>query len=221
MNYTQNKPQNVFNRKALFISSVGLVVAFAAITAISQTEVVNITKSDGPTSLLYVGENPDNVGIGTTTPGSKLTVAGVIESTTGGIKFPDGTTQTTASGFGIVPIGSFLPWHKSFANTPALPNGWVECNGQVLSDSDSPYDGQTIPNLNGGNRFLRGNTTSGGTGGSTTHTHTGTTGGQSGMRGDNHSMHDIYLLTGDHTHGISADGHIPPYLDVVWVMRVK
>ena len=37
-----------------------------------------------------------NVGIATTTPASKLTVAGTIESTTGGIKFPDGTTQTTA-----------------------------------------------------------------------------------------------------------------------------
>ena len=37
-----------------------------------------------------------DVSIGTTSTGSKLTVAGVIESTTGGIKFPDATTQTTA-----------------------------------------------------------------------------------------------------------------------------
>lgn len=37
------------------------------------------------------------VGIGTNAPGQLLTVAGTIESTTGGIKFPDGTTQTTAS----------------------------------------------------------------------------------------------------------------------------
>jgi len=38
-----------------------------------------------------------NVGIGTATPGSKLSVAGTIESTSGGIKFPDATTQTTAA----------------------------------------------------------------------------------------------------------------------------
>lgn len=49
-----------------------------------------------PKNLLL--NNPGgNVGIGTTAPGSKLTVAGLIESTTGGIKFPDGTTQTTAA----------------------------------------------------------------------------------------------------------------------------
>ncbi|MDD5551464.1 MAG: hypothetical protein PHS34_09405 [Candidatus Omnitrophica bacterium] len=33
--------------------------------------------------------------------------------------------------------------------TPHLPDGWVEMNGQTLSDPDSPYDGQVIPNING------------------------------------------------------------------------
>ena len=36
------------------------------------------------------------LGIGTTTPGQKMSVVGTIESTSGGFKFPDGTTQTTA-----------------------------------------------------------------------------------------------------------------------------
>ncbi len=40
------------------------------------------------------------VGIGTINPGSPLTVAGVIETTSGGIKFPDGTVQTTAANGG-------------------------------------------------------------------------------------------------------------------------
>jgi len=41
-----------------------------------------------------------NVGIGVTAPTSPLTVKGVIQSTSGGFKFPDGTTQTTAEATG-------------------------------------------------------------------------------------------------------------------------
>ena len=41
-----------------------------------------------------------NVGIGTVDPEDKLVVAGTIHSTTGGIKFPDGSTQTTAASGG-------------------------------------------------------------------------------------------------------------------------
>jgi hypothetical protein len=54
--------------------------------------------NDGTSTPLQLLLNPlgGNVGIGTTTPGQKLSVAGTIESTTGGFKFPDATTQTTA-----------------------------------------------------------------------------------------------------------------------------
>jgi hypothetical protein len=38
-----------------------------------------------------------NVGIGVPAPAQKLSVAGTIESTTGGYKFPDGTSQATAA----------------------------------------------------------------------------------------------------------------------------
>ena len=38
-----------------------------------------------------------NLGVGTVTPGQKISAAGIIESTSGGFKFPDGTIQTTAS----------------------------------------------------------------------------------------------------------------------------
>jgi len=71
----------------------------------------------------------------------------------------------------ITPIGTIVAWLKSFTNTPSLPDGWVECDGSVLSDAESVYNGQTLPDLNGDNRFLRGNSTSGGTGGGETHTH--------------------------------------------------
>ncbi|HKF54908.1 MAG TPA: hypothetical protein VKJ45_05680 [Blastocatellia bacterium] len=44
------------------------------------------------------------VGIGTTTPTSRLTVVGVIESISGGVKFSDGTVQTTAANAGSIAI---------------------------------------------------------------------------------------------------------------------
>jgi hypothetical protein len=53
------------------------------------------TAFGGDASLFWDNTNK-RLGIGTASPGQKLSVAGVIESTTGGIKFPDGTVQTTA-----------------------------------------------------------------------------------------------------------------------------
>jgi hypothetical protein len=51
-------------------------------------------------------DNTGYVGIGTPTPTSPLTVAGTIQSTTGGFKFPDGTVQTKAGLSGTVAIAN-------------------------------------------------------------------------------------------------------------------
>lgn len=51
-----------------------------------------------------------NVGIGIEPGASKLKVAGIIESTTDGIKFPDGTTQTTAPNIGSGTAGKIAKW---------------------------------------------------------------------------------------------------------------
>lgn len=59
-----------------------------------------------------------NVGIGYTAPASKLTVGGVIESVTGGYKFPDGTTQTTA-----LAVANFLGYQ-----TPASVSAIIAAN---------------------------------------------------------------------------------------------
>jgi hypothetical protein len=50
-------------------------------------------------------QNGGNVGIGTTAPSNALEVAGSIKSTSGGYKFPDGTTQTTVAGITGCPSG--------------------------------------------------------------------------------------------------------------------
>lgn len=52
-----------------------------------------VDESSNP--ILKVHES-GNVGIGTTSPASKLSVDGIIYSGSGGIKFPDGTVQTSA-----------------------------------------------------------------------------------------------------------------------------
>lgn len=73
----------------------------------------------------------NNVGIGTTAPTSKLTVAGVIE-TTSGVKFPDGTVQTTAvSAMSSPPLqpfakqlsASFLPGAEGTSAMFTVPAG--------------------------------------------------------------------------------------------------
>lgn len=63
-----------------------------------------------------------NLGIGTTAPSSRLTVAGMIQSTSGGFKFPDGTvltTATTAGGLASVSHNATL----AGAGTSASPLG--------------------------------------------------------------------------------------------------
>jgi microcystin-dependent protein len=68
-----------------------------------------------------------NVGIGTISPGQKLTVAGTVESTSGGFKFPDGTTQSSAASGGVV-TGTILDYGGITA-----PSGYLFCDGSAVS----------------------------------------------------------------------------------------
>ena len=121
----------------------------------------------------------------------------------------------------FVPIGAILPWAKSITGVPSLPSNFVECNGQTLSDADSPLDGQTIPDLNGDNRFLRGNSTSGDTGGSETHTHTGTTGSSGSIGLADGNPFDVAPPNHTHTFTTDATSTLPTYYGVVYIMKIK
>ena len=63
----------------------------------SDSNKFKIATSTIGTNDIFVIDQSGNIGIGTSTPGYLLTVAGVIYSSTGGIRFPDNTTQTTAA----------------------------------------------------------------------------------------------------------------------------
>lgn len=130
----------------------------------------------------------------------------------------------------IVPVGAIMAWTKSLAGVPALPDGWVECNGQTLNDTESPLNGQVIPNLNGENRFLKGNSTSGTTGGvdNNNHFHNlhayGTINkGQYGNDvGINRYLKDFHLAGANSIMVESTNlDNKPPFYNVVWIMRVK
>jgi hypothetical protein len=140
-------------------------------------------------------------------------------------------TQTEILAFvqtlGCVPVGAVVPWLKTFPGTPqTLPEQFVECNGQIVEDNASPFFTLTLPNLNGENRFLRGNATSGGTGGADTHAHAVSTATQGpGATTTAASGVGLSVPTAAHTHNTNfstqtADGK-PPYYNVVWIIRIK
>lgn len=124
------------------------------------------------------------------------------------------------------PIGSVMPWLGSMTGTPALPDGWARCDGQVLDDFDSPYDQTTLPDLNGAvdgiPKFLMGGATSGTASGSATHDHTYTNLVQAASSEAQAAgaATGIYGLKSD-TPNIDGASSLPPYFTVVWIMRIK
>lgn len=108
--------------------------------------------------------------------------------------------------------------------TPKLADGWIECDGSSVSDADSPYDGVAVPDLNSGsNRFLRGNTSSGGTGGaeSDAHTHNVPRVGIASIQNAGGSFTQVWDGANTTTNSQSATENRPPFYDVVWIIRIK
>lgn len=95
----------------------------------TATNALNFGGSD-PAGFVRYDANGD-VGIGAVSNGSKLTVAGVIETTAGGIKFPDTTIQATA-GMATVTTNKTL----TGSGTPASPLGVA--SPLLIRDLDNP-----------------------------------------------------------------------------------
>ncbi len=94
----------------------------------------------------------------------------------------------------------------------ALPDGWLECDGTVINDTDSVFHGETLPDLNNTTmRTLIGSNGSGVIGGSTSHAHNFGSSHQ-GQSGSGTQIQDPPTQTVN---------HMPPYMSVVWIIRIK
>lgn len=150
---------------------------------------------------------------------------------------------------GKVPIGSIIAWHKDLTGCPSLPSEFAECNGQIISDSNSPFNGQTLPDLNGDARFLRGGATSGTEQDDAMQRITGTfttrrgdtavlitsadgvfsrTLGSSDNAYDVTGSNNVQIITFDNANSISPNAAKtddeetrPINMSVVWIMRIK
>jgi len=144
----------------------------------------------------------------------------------GKYKIYDGASWITVIFDNDAPIGSIVAWIGGYftdgsnggytrvlgtANTVAAVNtlynssGFYACDGSALNDADSPiYDGANryLPNLTD-DRFLMGDTTAGGSGGSSTQAHTHNVDITSFDTGN---PSDTTIATGS-THGVPTDTH--------------
>ena len=85
-------------------------------------------------NTLVIDATNNRVGVGTASPSNKLSVAGVIESTTGGFKFPDGTGQLTAA---RNPVWAYVTSTGSYT----VPDGVYSVRAYAFGAGGDGWDG--------------------------------------------------------------------------------
>lgn len=89
---------NVHTASFIGASGVGVAIGYDGHETYASIQAFNKSVELVPDRYLplLLNAGGGNVGVGLTDPEQKFSVAGIIRSTSGGIMFPDGTTQTTA-----------------------------------------------------------------------------------------------------------------------------
>lgn len=166
---------------------------------------------------LYLGELSIGYPVLKAGSGSVITCSNGAENGLGNILANQfiGTASRATYTPGEVPVGTVLDWLKSFTGTPSLAINWVECNGQVISASQSPFSGSTLPNLNN-NLFTMGATGSGLVSGSSTHNHNiDLTTNQVGV-----AAGTDFQVPQAGNYSSNTVNHLPPYYSVVKIIRI-
>jgi len=119
-------------------------------------------------------------------------------------------------------VGTIKGVNLNLTGVPSLTAFWQLCDGTIISDAESPLNGQTIVDLNGNNRMLRAADTSNGTGGSNTHFHTMGNGDISVevASGSGGGVDFVGGITGTVADSESAN-NVPAYQDVCMVIKIK
>jgi prepilin-type N-terminal cleavage/methylation domain-containing protein len=124
-----------------------------------STAASDIWRRQNPGSGIYFNEG--NVGIGTTPTSDSLTVAGIIASTTGGIKFPDGSVQTSAPTI-CTDATKALHWDGSawHCDTLDFTAAITAAFSALFGGASTPPTTTTPPSCTGTNQALHWNGTS-------------------------------------------------------------
>jgi len=162
-----------------------------------------------PTYSQYITNIPDNQTI--ISSSGKLAINS--ELSTGYDSYGNETNKfITRAG---VPLGGVIGVCISLTGCPSVLGNFQLCNGGAISDTDSPFNGQNTPDLITANRFIRFNSTSGGTGGSSNHSHSY----HSPIAGSN--PWQAYAPGGTSDGLTDTTSTLPPYYDLAPYIRIK
>ena len=117
-------------------------------------------------------------------------------------------------------VGTIKFYDKTATGLPTqnMTAFWVECNGQRLSDAESPRNEQDMPDMNVTQRMARGAATSGGTGGADAHTHsTNLTLRNADAASDGSG--GGYKIEGNAT--TTSTSTLSAYYEGVWITKIK